>query len=218
MLTTIPSSFGIFSFKILVPFFYENLGGLVAQRKHRAKQPRHDCRRRGGRGFQRRGRDQVRRSSEVSTEVAGKTGQCRARCTRMLHLTLSLSSTSTRSMAGASRNNQRQKDQRLIKTRGPKQLGILGRLTLVKPLISPYIHLMFYNESSPKALFYQNDLSNVFSQQTTWVLKTGQIVKEIPIIFYKAKFLKLQDDSKDVSLKIGSKVPQKLGPFSHFSS
>ena len=133
-------------------FSDENLGGLVAQRKHRAEQPRHDCRRRGGRGFQRRGRDQVRRSSEVSTEVAGKTGQCRARCTRMLHLTLSLSSTSTRSMAGASRNNQRQKDQRLIKTRGPKQLGILGRLTLVKPLISPYIHLIFYNKSSPKVL------------------------------------------------------------------
>ena len=86
-------------------FSDENLGGLVAQRKHRAEQPRHDCRRRGGRGFQRRGRDQVRRSSEVSTEVAGKTGQCRARCTRMLHLTLSLSSTSTRSMAAASRNN-----------------------------------------------------------------------------------------------------------------
>ena len=77
---------------------------------------------------------------------------------------------------------------------------------------------MFYNESSPKALFYQNDLSKVLSQQTTWVLKTGQIEKEIPIIFYKAKFLKLQDDSKDVSLKIGSKVPQKLGPFSHFFS
>ena len=42
--------------------------------------------------------------------------------------------------------------------------------------------------------------------------------KKIPIIFLKPNFRKLQDDSKNVSLKIGSKVPQKLGPFSHFSS
>ena len=31
-------------------------------------------------------------------------------------------------------------------------------------------------------------------------------------------FRKLQEDSKNVSLKIGSWKPQKLGPFSHFSS
>ena len=37
--------------------------------------------------------------------------------------------------------------------------------------------------------------------------------KRIPIIFLMPNFRKLQDDSKNVSLKIGSKQPQKLGPF-----
>ena len=36
--------------------------------------------------------------------------------------------------------------------------------------------------------------------------------------FLMPNFRKLQDDSKNVSLKIGSRVPQKLGHFSHFSS
>ena len=40
---------------------------------------------------------------------------------------------------------------------------------------------------------------------------------KLPIIFFKANFRKLQDNSKYVSLKIGSSVPQKLGPFFHFS-
>ena len=37
--------------------------------------------------------------------------------------------------------------------------------------------------------------------------------KKIPIIFLKPNFRKLQNDSKNVSLKIGSKVPQNIGPF-----
>ena len=37
--------------------------------------------------------------------------------------------------------------------------------------------------------------------------------KKYPSFFLMPKFRKLQDDSKNVSLKIGSKVPQKLGPF-----
>ena len=37
--------------------------------------------------------------------------------------------------------------------------------------------------------------------------------KKIPIIFLLPNFRKLQDDSKNVSLKIGSTSPQKLGPF-----
>ena len=41
--------------------------------------------------------------------------------------------------------------------------------------------------------------------------------KKTPIFFVDAKFHKLQEDSKNLSLKIGSKGPQKLGPFSHFS-
>ena len=53
--------------------------------------------------------------------------------------------------------------------------------------------------------------------QYTWVLKTRQI-KKIHIIIFRPNFRKLQDDSKNVSLKIGSRGPQKLGPFSHFSS
>ena len=36
--------------------------------------------------------------------------------------------------------------------------------------------------------------------------------KKIPIIF-KPNFRKLQNESRYVSLKIGSSVPQKLGPF-----
>ena len=31
--------------------------------------------------------------------------------------------------------------------------------------------------------------------------------------FFMPNFRKLQDDSKNVSLKIGSKVPKKIGPF-----
>merc|ERR1712018_765112 len=37
--------------------------------------------------------------------------------------------------------------------------------------------------------------------------------KKIPIIFFKPNCWKLQNDSNNVSLKIGSTVPQKLGPF-----
>ena len=46
----------------------------------------------------------------------------------------------------------------------------------------------------------------------TWVLKTPQIEKKYPS-FFNAKFRKLQDDSKNVSFKIGNKGPKKLGPF-----
>ena len=37
--------------------------------------------------------------------------------------------------------------------------------------------------------------------------------KKYPSFFLKPKFRKLQDDSKNVSLEIGSTSPQKLGPF-----
>ena len=37
--------------------------------------------------------------------------------------------------------------------------------------------------------------------------------KKYPSFFLKPNLRKLQDDSKYISLKIGSKVPQKLGPF-----
>ena len=48
----------------------------------------------------------------------------------------------------------------------------------------------------------------------TWVLKTRLIErKKHPKILFQPNCRKLQDDSKNVSLKIGSKVPQKLGPF-----
>ena len=46
----------------------------------------------------------------------------------------------------------------------------------------------------------------------TWVLKTRLIEKKYPSFFLMPNYRKLQEDSKNVSLKIGSKVPQKLGP------
>ena len=52
-------------------------------------------------------------------------------------------------------------------------------------------------------------------REDTWVLKTRLIEKNTHN-FFKPNFRKLQDDSKKVSLKIGSKVPQKLGPFFSF--
>ena len=42
--------------------------------------------------------------------------------------------------------------------------------------------------------------------------------KKYPIFLLMPNFRKLQEDSKNVSLQIRSKGPQKLGPFSHFSS
>ena len=45
----------------------------------------------------------------------------------------------------------------------------------------------------------------------TWVLKTCPIEKKIPIIFLKPNCRKLQSDSKNVSLKMGSRGPY----FSH---
>ena len=42
--------------------------------------------------------------------------------------------------------------------------------------------------------------------------------KKYPSFLLMPNFRKLQEDSKNVSLKIGSWGPQKLGPFSHFSS
>ena len=41
--------------------------------------------------------------------------------------------------------------------------------------------------------------------------------KKTPIFLLMPNFHKLQEDSKNVSIKIGSKGPQKLGPFSQFS-
>ena len=51
----------------------------------------------------------------------------------------------------------------------------------------------------------------------TWVLKGSVIEKKHPSFLLMPNFHKLQEDSKNVSLKIGSKGPQKLGPFSPFS-
>ena len=48
----------------------------------------------------------------------------------------------------------------------------------------------------------------------TWVLKTRLIEKKYPSFLLMPNFRKLRDDSKYVSLKIGSWKPQKLGPFS----
>ena len=42
--------------------------------------------------------------------------------------------------------------------------------------------------------------------------------KKHPPFLLMPNFRKLQEDSKNESLKIGSKGPKKLGPFSHFSS
>ena len=52
---------------------------------------------------------------------------------------------------------------------------------------------------------------------STWVLKT-RLIEKIPIIFLQPNCRKLQSGSKNVFLKIRSKVPKKLGPFFHFSS
>ena len=55
----------------------------------------------------------------------------------------------------------------------------------------------------------------------TWVLKARLIEKKYPSFLLMPNFRKLQDNSKNVSLKIGSRVPQKLGHFfsweKHFS-
>ena len=59
---------------------------------------------------------------------------------------------------------------------------------------------------------------HIHSTLCTWVLKTRLIEKKYPPFFLMPNFRKLQDDSKNVSLKIGSWKPQKSGPFSHFSS
>ena len=45
-------------------------------------------------------------------------------------------------------------------------------------------------------------------EEPTWVLKT-RLIEKLPI-FLTPNFRKLQDVSKNVSLKIGSKGPQKL--------
>ena len=47
----------------------------------------------------------------------------------------------------------------------------------------------------------------------TWVLKTRLIEKKHPKILFQPNCRKLQDDSKNVSLKIGIRGPKKLGPF-----
>ena len=47
----------------------------------------------------------------------------------------------------------------------------------------------------------------------TWVLKTRLIEKKHPKILFQPNCRKLQDDSKNGNLKIGSKGPKKLGPF-----
>ena len=57
-----------------------------------------------------------------------------------------------------------------------------------------------------------------YGRYFTWVLKTRLIEKKYPSFLLMPNFHKLQEDSKNVSLKIGSKGPKKLGPFSHFSS
>ena len=46
----------------------------------------------------------------------------------------------------------------------------------------------------------------------TWVLKTRPIWKKNTHHFFKPNYGKLQNDSKNVSHKIGSKRPRKLGP------
>ena len=52
----------------------------------------------------------------------------------------------------------------------------------------------------------------------TWVLKGSVIEKKHPSFLLMPNCHKLREDSKNVSFKIGSWGPQKLGPFSHFSS
>ena len=87
--------------------------------------------------------------------------------------------------------------------------------------LQPCLHLLFLYFSNP--LHHQHHhriqchLSTTalhwYSVFTTWVLKTRLIGKKYPSFLFDPTFWKLQDDSKNVSLKIGSTSPQKLGPF-----
>ena len=73
---------------------------------------------------------------------------------------------------------------------------------------------MPYSRTSRNNLLYMVLCAVICSQYVTWVLKTGLIEKKSPSFLLVPNFRKLRDDSKYVSLKIGSSKPQKLGPFS----
>ena len=77
--------------------------------------------------------------------------------------------------------------------------------------IQSWFNILTITESavdSANTIFKVNTKTNC----TTWVLKTG-LIKENTHHSFKPNFQKLQDDSKSVSLKVGSKGPKKLGPF-----
>ena len=80
-----------------------------------------------------------------------------------------------------------------------------------KSIFSEMIYTFcYYHDWTPNRQHFYVD---PVARRVTWVLKTRLIQKKIAIIFLKPNFRKLQNNSTNVSLKIGSKVPQKLGPF-----